>query len=46
MLVEDKLVNLTPGIAVTVENKDRIAQHFGYLLSPLKKYGSESLKER
>jgi hemolysin D len=46
MLVDDKLVSLTPGMAVTVEIKTGSRSVLGYLLSPLKKYGSESLKER
>lgn len=46
MRVEDKLVNLTPGMAVTVEIKTGSRSVMSYLLSPIKRYGHESLHER
>jgi hemolysin D len=44
--VEDKLVNLSPGMAVTAEIKTGSRRIIGYLLSPLMKYKQESLRER
>jgi hemolysin D len=46
MQVEDKLVNLSPGMAVTVEIKTGSRTVLNYLLSPLLKYKQESLRER
>jgi hemolysin D len=46
MQVDDKLVNLSPGMAVTVEIKTGERRIIGYLLSPLLKYRQESLRER
>jgi hemolysin D len=46
MQVEDKLVNLSPGMAVTAEIKTGSRRIIGYLLSPLMKYKQESLRER
>lgn len=46
MQVEDKLVNLSPGMAVTVEIKTGSRKVISYLLSPLLRYKSESLRER
>lgn len=46
MRVEDKTVNLGPGMAVTVEIKTGKRRVIEYLLAPLQKYQSESLKER
>jgi hemolysin D len=46
MQVEDKLVNLSPGMAVTVEIKTGTRRIIGYLLSPLIKYKQEMLRER
>jgi hemolysin D len=46
MRVEDKTVNLGPGMAVTVEIKTGTRRVIEYLLAPLQKYKSESLKER
>lgn len=46
MQVEDKLVNLTPGMAVTAEIKTGSRRIISYLLSPLLKYQQESLRER
>ena len=46
MQVEDKMVNLSPGMAVTVEIKTGSRRIISYLLSPLLKYRQEILKER
>jgi hemolysin D len=46
MQVEDKTVNLSPGMAVTVEIKTGSRRIIGYLMSPLLKYKQESLRER
>jgi hemolysin D len=44
--LEDKMVNLSPGMAVTAEIKTGSRRIIGYLLSPLMKYKEESLRER
>jgi hemolysin D len=46
MQVEDKMVNLSPGMAVTAEIKTGSRRIISYLLSPLLKYRQESLRER
>jgi len=46
MEVEDKRVNLSPGMAVTVEIKTGLRSIISYLLSPLQRYKQESLRER
>lgn len=46
MQIEDKFVNLTPGMAVTVEIKTGSRRVIEYLLSPLLRYRQESLRER
>jgi membrane fusion protein, hemolysin D len=46
MEVEGKLVNLGPGMAVTVEIKTGSRRVIEYLLSPLLRYRLESLRER
>ena len=46
MQVEDKVVNLSPGMAVTVEIKTGSRSIISYLLSPLARYRHESLRER
>jgi hemolysin D len=46
MQIEDKLVNLSPGMAVTVEVKTGSRRIISYLLSPLVRYSHESLRER
>jgi membrane fusion protein, hemolysin D len=46
MQIEDKLVSLSPGMAVTVEIKTGSRSVISYLLSPLRKYKQESLRER
>ncbi|SEP23707.1 hemolysin D [Rhodospirillales bacterium URHD0017] len=44
--IEDKMVNLSPGMAVTVEIKTGSRSIISYLLSPLVRYRHESLRER
>lgn len=46
MQVEENLINLSPGMAVTAEIKTGSRAVISYLLSPLLKYGQESLRER
>ena len=46
MQVEDKMVNLSPGMAVTVEIKTGERTVMSYLLSPLLRYKQETLRER
>ena len=46
MEVEDKRVNLSPGMAVTVELKTGSRSIISYLLSPLMRYKHDSLRER
>jgi membrane fusion protein, hemolysin D len=46
MQVEDKFVNLEPGMAVTVEIKTGKRRIIEYLMSPLLRYQHESLRER
>jgi hemolysin D len=46
MQVENKLVNLSPGMAVTAEIKTGSRTIMSYLLSPLRKYRQDSLRER
>jgi len=46
MQVEDKLVNLSPGMAITVEIKTGSRRIISYLLSPIIKYKQEMLRER
>ena len=46
MQVEDKKVNLSPGMAVTAEIKTGSRRIISYLLSPMMKYKQESLRER
>jgi membrane fusion protein, hemolysin D len=46
MQVEEKFVNLSPGMAVTVEIKTGWRRVISYLLSPLLRYKQESLRER
>ncbi len=46
MQVEDRLVNLEPGMAVTVEIKTGSRRIISYLLSPLFRYKQEALRER
>jgi hemolysin D len=46
MHVDGSLVNLGPGMAVTVEIKTGARRIISYLLSPLVRYGQEALRER
>jgi hemolysin D len=46
MQVEDKLVKLGPGMAVTVEIKTGRRRIISYLLSPLARSRHEALRER
>jgi hemolysin D len=46
MQIDDKVVNLTPGMAVTVEIKTGSRSVLGYLLSPLVRYAHDGLRER
>jgi hemolysin D len=46
MQLEENRVNLSPGMAVTAEIKTGSRRIISYLLSPLLKYGQESLRER
>jgi hemolysin D len=46
MQIEDKMVNLAPGMAVTVEIKTGARRPIEYLMSPLLRYRQESLRER
>jgi hemolysin D len=46
MRVEGRTVNLTPGMAVTVEIKTGSRRIVEYVLSPLLRYKQESLRER
>jgi hemolysin D len=46
MQVDGSLVNLGPGMAVTVEIKTGTRRIISYLLSPVVRYGQEALRER
>jgi hemolysin D len=46
MQVEEKMVNLAPGMAVTVEIKTGSRRLIEYILSPLMRYKQEMLRER
>ena len=46
MQVEDHLVDLSPGMAVTVEIRTGTRRIISYLLSPLMRYREDSLRER
>ena len=46
MQIEDRMVNLSPGMAVTVEIKTGSRRILSYLLSPLLCYQQEILHER
>ncbi|HJP68052.1 MAG TPA: HlyD family type I secretion periplasmic adaptor subunit [Sphingomicrobium sp.] len=46
MQIEDKTVNLSSGMAVTVEIKTGSRSIISYLLSPLARYSHDSLRER
>jgi hemolysin D len=46
MQIDDEMVNLSPGMAVTVEIKTGSRKILNYLLSPLLRYRQEALRER
>ncbi len=46
MEIDDRLVDLAPGMAVTVEIKTGSRRIIEYVLSPLLRYKQESLRER
>ena len=46
MNIENKFVNLSPGMAVTVEIKTGSQRMISYLLSPFMRFQQESLRER
>jgi hemolysin D len=46
MLIDDRMVNLSPGMAVTAEIKTGSRNILSYLLSPLRRYRQETLRER
>jgi hemolysin D len=46
MQIDEKVVNLSPGMAVTVEIKTGSRKILSYLLSPLLRYRQETLRER
>jgi hemolysin D len=46
MLIDGKRVNLSPGMNITAEIKTGQRRIIEYLLSPVQKAGSESLRER
>ena len=46
MQIDDRMVNLSPGMAVTVEIKTGSRTMLSYLLSPLLRYQQEALRER
>jgi hemolysin D len=46
MQIEDKMVNLSPGMGMTAEIKTGERRIIDYLLSPLRKYRQDSLRER
>jgi hemolysin D len=46
MQIDGRTVNLSPGMAVTVEIKTGSRKILSYLLSPLLRYRQETLRER
>ena len=46
MQVDDRMVDLSPGMAVTVEIKTGTRTILSYVLSPLLRYQKEVLRER
>lgn len=46
MQIDDRMVNLSPGMAVTVEIRTGSRRILSYLLSPLLRYRQEALRER
>jgi hemolysin D len=45
-MIEGRTVQLSPGMAVTVEIKTGSRRIISYLLSPLTRYNQEMLRER
>jgi membrane fusion protein, hemolysin D len=46
MQIDDRMVNLSPGMALTVEIKTGSRRVISYLLSPLLKFKQQALRER
>jgi hemolysin D len=46
MQIDDRLVGLSPGMAVTVEVRTGSRRILSYLMSPLLRYRQETLRER
>jgi hemolysin D len=46
MQIDDKLLNLSPGMAVTVEIKTGTRRIIDYLLSPILRHSQQSLRDR
>jgi hemolysin D len=46
MQIDDQMIRLTPGMAVTVEIKTGSRSVMSYVLSPLIRYGHDGLRER
>jgi len=46
MQIDDRMLNLAPGMAVTIEIKTGTRRIIEYLMSPLLRYRQESLRER
>ena len=46
MQIDDRLVDLAPSMAVTIEIKTGSRRIIDYLLSPFLRYSQESLRER
>lgn len=46
MLIDNRYINLAPGMAVTVEIRTGSRRLIEYLMSPLLRYQHESLRER
>jgi hemolysin D len=46
MRIDDRVVHLSPGMAVTVEVKTGSRTVLSYVLSPLLRYRQEALRER
>jgi hemolysin D len=46
MRIDDQMVKLSPGMAVTVEIKTGSRMILDYLLSPLLRYRQETMRER
>jgi hemolysin D len=46
MKIDENLIKFSPGMATTIEIKTGSRSVISYMLSPLLRYGQESLKER